>query len=94
MPSLRIAGVDDAWRKLTDLDSALEVDSKDNVILLSHDPDLFPASADQGVSLQVSGHAHGGQIAIPGFGRSGSILRPSACLGSPDIIGWQHPKCG
>lgn len=73
---LRIAGVDDAWRKLTDLDSALsEVDSLDKVILLSHDPDLFPDSAAQGVSLQVSGHVHGGQIAIPGLGRSGSILR-------------------
>lgn len=35
-------------------------------ILLSHRPDLFPQAASAGVALTLSGHTHGGQIALPG----------------------------
>ena len=34
------------------------------VIVLSHDPDLFPRIPDR-VALTLSGHTHGGQVAIP-----------------------------
>jgi predicted MPP superfamily phosphohydrolase len=34
------------------------------VIVLSHDPDLFPQIPDR-VALTLSGHTHGGQIAVP-----------------------------
>ena len=34
------------------------------VILLSHDPDVFPFVPDR-VALTLSGHLHGGQVAIP-----------------------------
>ena len=75
-PGLHISGVDDAWRRLTDLDAALsEIPDSACTILLSHDPDLFPESAKRAVSLQVSGHIHGGQLAVPFCGRAGSILR-------------------
>jgi predicted MPP superfamily phosphohydrolase len=36
-------------------------------ILLSHRPDLFLQAAQSGVSLTLSGHTHGGQIALPRF---------------------------
>ena len=75
-PGFSVAGVDDAWRKLTDLDAALrDVPTNDIVLLLSHDPDLFPDSAARKVTLQVSGHIHGGQLAVPFCGRGGSVLR-------------------
>ncbi len=32
--------------------------------MLSHDPDLFPGVPNR-VSLTLSGHTHGGQVAIP-----------------------------
>ena len=34
------------------------------VIVLSHDPDLFPRVAER-VALTLAGHLHGGQVAIP-----------------------------
>jgi predicted MPP superfamily phosphohydrolase len=37
-------------------------------ILLYHTPDLAPVSARCGVDLQLSGHTHGGQVRLPGFG--------------------------
>lgn len=37
-------------------------------ILLYHRPDLIEAAAQAGVSLQLSGHTHGGQMRLPGWG--------------------------
>jgi predicted MPP superfamily phosphohydrolase len=38
------------------------------VILLYHSPDLAPEAAELGVDLQLSGHTHGGQVRLPGYG--------------------------
>jgi predicted MPP superfamily phosphohydrolase len=37
-------------------------------ILLYHTPDLAPAAEKLGVDLQLSGHTHGGQVRLPGYG--------------------------
>jgi len=39
------------------------------VLLLAHRPDIFPHAAAAGVMLTLSGHTHGGQLAIPWRGR-------------------------
>lgn len=36
-------------------------------VLLAHDPALFPEAVHHEVDLTLSGHTHGGQIAVPGF---------------------------
>lgn len=37
-------------------------------LLLAHRPDVFPQAAAGGVALMLSGHTHGGQLALPWFG--------------------------
>jgi predicted MPP superfamily phosphohydrolase len=65
-----VAGVDDTWTGRADVDEALAARSPNQpVLLLLHDPNLWPQAAAAGVHLTLSGHTHGGQIAVPGFHR-------------------------
>ena len=72
---LHVVGVDDRgrdWaRGVTQhpyLAGALAaIPAGEPVLLLSHRPDLFPQAATAGVALMLSGHTHGGQIAMPWF---------------------------
>jgi predicted MPP superfamily phosphohydrolase len=65
-----IAGVDDAWSGRPDLAAALAAAPDEvPIILLAHEPDLVDRFAVDGrVSLQLSGHTHGGQVRLPGIG--------------------------
>ncbi len=68
--SLVIAGVDDMLWGFPDLSAALDgVGPDDRVILLAHEPDYARiAAADPRIALQLSGHAHAGQVRLPGIG--------------------------
>ncbi len=53
-----------------------EIPSGDPKILLAHRPDVFPQAAELGIELVLSGHTHGGQLALPGLrGRPLSLAR-------------------
>ncbi len=63
---LWLAAIDDTWTRRDDLPRALEGRPRDAAtVLLAHDPSRFDAAADAGVDLVLSGHTHGGQIAMP-----------------------------
>jgi len=68
--TLWLAGVDDAISGQPNLYGALRgMPYEAPVVLLGHEPD--PAdefSQDGRVNLMLTGHSHGGQIRIPGFG--------------------------
>ena len=71
--TLRIAGAGDASVGMARLDQALpsQRDADACTILLTHSPDaaiLAPHRSEGGPSLVLSGHTHGGQIRIPGWG--------------------------
>ena len=60
-----IGGVADYWTGHPSIDDALEgAGAGEPVILITHNPDLFP-DVPARVSLTVAGHTHGGQVHIP-----------------------------
>lgn len=65
LDKLTIAGVQDMQTGNPDIEKALNR-AGENVILLSHTPDIFPL-VPENVMLTISGHLHCGQINIPGI---------------------------
>jgi predicted MPP superfamily phosphohydrolase len=60
-----VAGLADMRHRMPNVVRALrDVPPAAPVIVLSHDPDLFPRIPDR-VALTLAGHLHGGQVAIP-----------------------------
>ena len=67
---LFLAGLESAWSGHPDIHSALLNRHRDvPTILLVHEPDYADTSAIDGrISLQLSGHSHGGQVRLPLIG--------------------------
>jgi predicted MPP superfamily phosphohydrolase len=69
-----LAGLGDQVARQNDLAKTMSAVTDDApVILLAHEPDIFPQVPAR-VSLTLCGHTHGGQVRIPGFG---PLLVPS-----------------
>ena len=66
--SFYLAGMDDGWSGQPDLGLAMEKAPSDiPTILLLHEPDLVDeTSLDPRITLQLSGHTHGGQVLLAG----------------------------
>jgi predicted MPP superfamily phosphohydrolase len=63
--SFWVAGLGDLRHRRADLGAALAaVPPGAPVLLLSHDPDVFPRVPAR-VALTLAGHTHGGQVAVP-----------------------------
>ncbi|OCA90958.1 metallophosphoesterase [Bacillus sp. FJAT-27225] len=67
---LVLLGVDDLGLQKDRLDLALlDAGEGDFKVLVSHNPEIIKKiEPEQGISLVLSGHTHGGQIRIAGFG--------------------------
>ncbi|MCC6154550.1 MAG: metallophosphoesterase [Candidatus Hydrogenedentes bacterium] len=75
--SICIGGTGDLWEDKTRFDLAL-ADAPDTMprILLSHNPDTAElVEPGTRIDLMCSGHTHGGQVRVPGFG---TPITPSA----------------
>jgi len=65
----RLAGLADLWTRTVDIAAALaEVPEGEPVIVLTHNPDVFP-DVPAGVAITLAGHTHGGQVWLPLVGR-------------------------
>jgi len=66
--SFYLAGMDDGWSGKPDLNMTLEkAPSNTPIVLLLHEPDLVDeTSRDPRITLQLSGHTHGGQVLVAG----------------------------
>ena len=66
---LRLAGVDDLWYGKPDPRPAVgDATAEDACLLVSHNPDFAEKLFDSRVGLVLSGHTHGGQVCVPGYG--------------------------
>jgi uncharacterized protein len=98
---LWLAAIDDTWTRRDDIAGAMAgrpADAK-TTLLLSHDPDRFAAAAAAGAHLVLSGHTHGGQIAVPFAPRALNLasLRHSYRLGFyrlENSVLYVHPGLG
>lgn len=64
--SVWVAAIDDTWTRRDDIPMAMRSRPEGaTTILLAHDPRSFDAAADAGAEIVLSGHTHGGQIAMP-----------------------------
>ena len=63
-----------------------EGEASDFAIIMSHRPDVFPYTAQQGAELTLAGHTHGGQIGL--WGRS--LLESHF----PERFLWGHYRIG
>ena len=73
--SVQIAGIDDPLmepdiheEEATGQSLANAQLTEDFTLLLAHRPEYLPIYAEYGVDVVFSGHAHGGQVRIPGIG--------------------------
>ena len=64
---LEIAGIRFWTRRPQDIARVLR-HTRDTTILLAHDPRRLTEAAALGVPAVLSGHTHGGQVVVPGFG--------------------------
>jgi len=67
--SLWLVGIEDVWLGKPDLEAALDaVPQGAPTVLLAHEPDFADQGTGQGITLQLSGHSHGGQVRLPFVG--------------------------
>ena len=64
-----LGGIADYWTREPDVTGTLaQVTTDDPVILITHNPDVFPEVPPR-VSLMLAAHTHGGQVNLPIVGR-------------------------
>jgi len=73
--SFWLAGLADLWTRGNGLlQTMAKIDDAGPVLVLMHNPDLFPEMPER-VSLTLAGHTHGGQVDLPIAGR---LIVPSS----------------
>ncbi|MFC7391537.1 metallophosphoesterase [Scopulibacillus cellulosilyticus] len=77
---LNIVGINDVTNNLDRLEAALEGRKEGATVLLSHNPDIkYKLHEHHNIPLVISGHTHGGQIRLFGWGlrEKGGIKKKS-----------------
>jgi predicted MPP superfamily phosphohydrolase len=85
--TLIVAGVDDALEGEVDPGGGVrDREAGSTVVVLSHNPDgVLSMNRGAGIGLVLSGHTHGGQVVIPGYGAPITVTR---ICGRRTASGW------
>ena len=68
--TLYLAGVDDLWSRVCDLEQAFAgLSSTTPRVVLAHNPWTIAHLGEERCDLMLSGHTHGGQVKLPVLGR-------------------------
>ena len=87
--ALRVVGVDYPFARGTPRSTKMKasadkafakINEGETVVCLSHHPDFFPFASGKGARLTLSGHTHGGQVAVLGTLMAQAFFR--------HVLGW------
>ena len=91
-PELALVGLRDYWSPRFNPQPVMaQVPVEIPRIVLSHNPDSAKPLQRWRVDLQLSGHTHGGEIVIPGFGPMVTGLKRIRKNSSPLVQRWMKP---
>jgi predicted MPP superfamily phosphohydrolase len=72
--SIWLTAIDDTWTRRDDVARAMkDRPAGSTTVMLAHDPEAFDEAAEAGVDVVLSGHTHGGQVAVPFLARAANL---------------------
>lgn len=90
---LYLAGVEDLWNRVPDVEQAVEGKAEgDFTLLLSHNPDVAALQDLAEADLTLCGHTHGGEVTL--FGLWGPAMRRTSAYGQRFRSGWCRSDAG
>ena len=95
-PGLYLAGVQDDWVRMPDVERALSRANPDDfVLLLSHNPDVAMKQDISKADLMLAGHTHGGQVTYLGkWAPALNICKFFTPYGQKFMRGWAKGQHG
>lgn len=89
---LALVGLRDYWSPRFNPKPVMDqVPAQTPRIVLSHNPDSAKPLQQWRVDLQLSGHTHGGEVVLPGFGPVVTGLKRIRKHSSPSVQRWMKP---